>query len=517
VIPKALARPKPSLLGTWRPSQIDQQRADHGGDTRKFAYGFCDETWTTFATVARVSLNPKRITGRLAEISLATWRDDLRAGRDPLPIPIRLRWADLDLALADAELTLVHGTLLLKIFGGGLMEIRRKFGVLNKPSEVTLADGTTLTAVLTHLRTFGSTTRRDGSESGGAVLELDAWEWLPSNTSGLTFWGAFDGLDKPPNSNLVLHAGDSWSSEHLRLKGRLQWHLIKSRRGCIAVVVFPGRPTGAAVRTDLAALDFVAGSSLDVPVLWALDREQRTVGAIGPGCPRPITHRSRSPVPDQLDSEACWEAPLFEALAAHTRMEDPHVSTAITGYLDGLRGHIHGGYLLAQVALEAFCKATVGKGKGKPSPLVKSTTAWQAFVKLQQSEVKKHAHNDVDAQILLNKLQYNVFQRPTGEVVVRAFDEWKVALPTNVRKEIAKRNTSAHDFVMFDEVAGNLQDAADRVDMVQMLLAAALAKRIGYTGPIVGWERDTRGALKVPEFWTWSTSRAAEARFLCAR
>ena len=70
---------------------------------------------------------------------------------------------------------------------------------------------------------------------------------------------------------------------------------------------------------------------------------------------------------------------------------------------------------------------------------------------------------------------------------------------------------------MFDELKGDVQNAADRVDMIQMLLAAAIAKHTGYAGPIVGWERDDRGALRVPDFWKWETSEEAKHCFECRR
>jgi hypothetical protein len=66
---------------------------------------------------------------------------------------------------------------------------------------------------------------------------------------------------------------------------------------------------------------------------------------------------------------------------------------------------------------------------------------------------------------------------------------------------------------MFDELRGDVQNAADRVDMIQMLLAAAIAKHTGYAGPIVGWERDNMGALRVPDFWKWEESEAAKRAY----
>lgn len=68
--------------------------------------------------------------------------------------------------------------------------------------------------------------------------------------------------------------------------------------------------------------------------------------------------------------------------------------------------------------------------------------------------------------------------------------------------------------VVNELTVGNLQEVADSIDMIQMLLAGAIAKRTGYNGAIVGWERDSSGYLKVPEFWSWSDIEEAGARFV---
>ncbi len=69
---------------------------------------------------------------------------------------------------------------------------------------------------------------------------------------------------------------------------------------------------------------------------------------------------------------------------------------------------------------------------------------------------------------------------------------------------------------MFDELNGDIQEAADRVDMIQTLLAGAIAKHTGYGGPIVGWQRDEMGALQVPDFWQWGELEEACQGFECA-
>lgn len=121
------------------------------------------------------------------------------------------------------------------------------------------------------------------------------------------------------------------------------------------------------------------------------------------------------------------------------------------------------------------------------------------------------------AVVLLNKLNHNVFQPPSTKTVQRAFENWSITLPRHVLDEVGLRNPTAHDFLMIDEASGDFQKAADRTDMIQMLLAAAIAKHVGFPGPIVGWERDDQGYLQVPKFWSWSEIEEANIDHVCSR
>jgi hypothetical protein len=459
------------------------------------------------------------VSGRLAEVSLDLRYGDLRPGKGELPAPTRLIWAGLDLALDDAELSIDHGSLCLKLFDGGGMgpvEVWQRTRVLNEPARLLLVDGTGISADLAHVEGCGTTQRRDGSERGAARMSLESWAWLPDDKAQLVFVGDFEHLRRPPGDNLLLRSGTTWSRGHLRLQGNLTWHLIRRSNVHQAVASFGEiGPSAKALRLDLAALDFVAGESLDLPLMWAIDEQGATVGAIGPGRPRPITHRHRVPVPEGHLVNECWVAPLFRAVTKCMQADDAPIFTAVTGYLDALRGHIHGGYLLAQVALEAFCRATLPENVS--APLVQSVPDWQKWIDDHAKELEAFGASPEDRALLLRKLRDNVFQRPTGEVVERAFLEWGIALPKAIIKEIGKRNSVAHTFTMFDEVEGDLQEAADRVDMVQMLIAGAIAKHADYRGPIVGWQRNDMGALVVPEFWASTDAEEAFERFECRR
>jgi hypothetical protein len=411
------------------------------------------------------------------------------------------------------------GTLILKVFDGGPSGpagLGERMGRLNEPGKLTLEDGTTITTPLAHLTRRGNLKRRDGRSRGGAQVEFDSWQWLPHATDGLVFVAALPKLRGVPGDNLLLQKAEHvWCRGHFRGQGCFAWHLLDFDGDHFALAEpATGSIDADAMAGDLLALDFVAGEALDVSVMWAVNRDGAVVGAISTGRPEKDTHRRLSPVPTGNRVDSCWAAPFFRLLSERVAADQgPAVTTAIAGYKDGLRGHIHGEYLLGQVALEAFCRAVVSAAK--VLPLLQSTEDWRAWLLPQETKIKSFASSDEDARVLWNRLNYNVIERPSGDRVKRAFSQWGIELPAPVLQEIGKRNPVAHDYLMFDEVSGDVQEAADRVDMIQMLLAGALAKHIGYGGPVVGWERDRYGHLKVPDFWPSESLKEADDCFVC--
>jgi hypothetical protein len=148
-------------------------------------------------------------------------------------------------------------------------------------------------------------------------------------------------------------------------------------------------------------------------------------------------------------------------------------------------------------------------------PLVSSTKDWHAWVQQKSDDIRALARTGDDGRILVKKLKDNVIERPVGEVVERAYAHWGISLPEDVLKEIARRSQVAHKFEMVDNVADDIQAAAQRVDVIQTLLAGAIAKQVGFLGPIVGWERDDSGHLQVPRFWKWSEVEESTTIFEC--
>jgi hypothetical protein len=357
--------------------------------------------------------------------------------------------------------------------------------------------------------------RSNGHAGAGIELDANCWHWKPADPAQVVYVGALDGSVRPPGANLVMRSTGAFDALHFRGQGTFTWHLLRTRDGLIAALD-PGTPAlgVTSVLNDLFALEFVMGASIDVPLLVAYDRAGSLRGALALGRLGPATRDERCPVPNAYDEPGCWAAPLFSR-AAIAVARDKGLDVAIAGYLDALRGHIHGGYLLAQVALEVFCKSTQA-GSAEPS-LVKSQIDWKAWISSHQGEIQALADGPTAAATLMNKLLHNVIEAPKGRAVTSAFSHWGIALPPILRQEIGLRNRSAHEFYMFDETNGDVQKAADRVDRVQTLLTAAISSHVGYTGPIVGWERDNSGWLQPATFWTQIDMREAHERFVCQR
>lgn len=461
------------------------------------------------------------VTGPLADLTLRVHWEGLRPKCDRLPRPVRLILHGADIALRDGELTIDQGDLILTASCGGTQELTDFVNLSscsNEPATICLEDDSMISAAHANFTNMGSVRRSNGALCDGVQFEFIAWEWLPRDPRELVFVAHLAGMTKPPGENLALFGKkkETMSRGHFRAEGCFTWHILKGERECYALAQSGATiPSSKKLCDDLFAMEFVGGESLNVDVAWGLDSAGNVVGALAPGCSRRGFDGRRSPVPRGRDTPECWAAPFFRLVVAGLVADQRELAIAITGYSDAMSGHVHSRYLLAQVALEASCRAA--SKKFNVPPLVKSVKDWTDWVTKHEDEIGAFAANEDDRRTLLNKFRNNVYQRPTGGCVLNAFRLWGVELPSDLEKEISKRNSSAHGFLMCEETPECFEDAEDRIDKIQMLLAAAIAKQVGYVGPIVGWERDCRGNLKVPEFWKHTAIPEASVRYVCQR
>lgn len=439
-----------------------------------------------------------------------------------LPKPVSLNWAGktFDGAVGwtfdGGELTLEMKSPRLGP-GDGLLGM---YGVLNQPAEVLLEDSSILSARSAHLlRRSVSINLSKGAVATGLV-ELSGWKWA---SGGRRFWlGSLDHI-RIENGNLrVALRGGNICQRALRLEGKYDWYLVENRDERSTTVVVDtkeGEPDLDVLDGDFLALEFVLGRPLELDYLVAVDPKHNIAGAVGLefGGAR-IASGRRSPVADFRDigvncpdpvEEDMWAPVLFSAVARKLHEEGPDSALliAVAEYVASVSaGSIHAKYLLAQVALEAFCTKIAEAESGS---LVKDMKLWGAFVERHEAEIRSIAVDDESAHMLLNKVRHNAPQRPSTRRVAAALGHFGLEVPSEALREVEQRNASAHRLVMAKESTADWQNLADRLATIQTLLVAVIARYLDFRGPIIGWEW-VRGRHKIPEWWTWD--RLPEAR-----
>lgn len=168
----------------------------------------------------------------LARWSLRACVEEFSIPEAKLPTPRRLKWAELDVELEDAELHTERGRLVLHIFGSesfGMAEFMGHVRRLNEPAKVQLDDGACITSPFASPRKFGTLRRNSGGSDAGTRIDLVAWDWLPENIEGLVFIGEVPELGDSPGDNLLLRLGEhKWCRGHFRAEGVFTWHLVES-------------------------------------------------------------------------------------------------------------------------------------------------------------------------------------------------------------------------------------------------------------------------------------------------
>jgi hypothetical protein len=167
------------------------------------------------------------------------------------------------------------------------------------------------------------------------------------------------------------------------LDGRYTWYLVpKGGEGADYSVVLDSRGTAIdrqALLRDLFCMEFAFGGPLRLDPLIGIDAHRRPVAAIGVERLARARGKHRAPVPDYIGQADAWVPVLFRCVSGKIHEEglEP-VIIAIAAYLDSVVDHLDGGYLKAQVGLEALAKRLVGGGR--PEVLVHDEASLRAHI-----------------------------------------------------------------------------------------------------------------------------------------
>jgi hypothetical protein len=462
------------------------------------------------------SFTDRKLDAPLARLLIALYNNSIHLGPPPFPAIDALTLdgverspEEVELRFHDDELELVMTTL-----DSPFMFPRRR---PIRPAAVRFADGTAISArlpALTHRRT--NIIR--GVRRSQDFVNLACWTWQPESNSH--YWVAE--VEGPPaaEGNLVVQlGGDAAAACGLRMESAYDLHLLTTDSSRLRLIVDThGAPLDQKLLgQEVQALEFALGSSYRIATFLALDRKHRPVGAANASFDLYLdTKKRRCPVSgSRSDDHGYWPPVLASAVArelSKETKEDAPCRVTTTAYRDSLSGHVHKRYLLAQVALEAIAKKVIPKSNA--GSLVKNVRAWHAWIKSADAEIRKHASDEESARILLNKLKDNVPQRPSGEAVLAALEHYGLKVPEEALKEIGLRNPSVHGFVMFKDEMPDANELLKRIAIIQTLLVALLAKYVGYSGPIVGWQLDDARWPTVPDWWPKEDAPEAHRRFV---
>ncbi len=319
-------------------------------------------------------------------------------------------------------------------------------------------------------------------------------------------------------ANLLIRGKDrSWSRMSLRVEGEYALNIVCSKRlkGPLLVIDTGGKELDIDVFGFHArALELALGQNIPMGHAVAVDDAHNVVGAAGLSFDHEARSDSRCPVPSEPASIEFWIPSFFRAVAQRMSADGlaSPVVLASAAYLDSLPARLDTSYLLSQVALEAFCDAT--RPARDSASLVSDRKAWLEFVGEHEAQVRSLARDEASAAMLLNKLRDSVPRPPSTRTVEAAFAAMGVDVPPEALAEVAGRNKAAHRYRMSREEGRDWQGDVGRIDVVHTLLIAAIARHVGYDGPIVGWGRGKYNERLVPAWWSVADAASAHTIFI---
>jgi hypothetical protein len=369
----------------------------------------------------------------------------------------------------------------------------------------------------------------DGERFQGLVTKLYARRWRWSSAQKPIAWvGLMRGADiKNFSANLAVRNRRWEGVTSVRLRGHAAWHFLRTtdEKSCLVVLDNDVGCCEQSLYDDFLALEFLFGTPLKLGTLIGVSATNVPVAALGTDFgyrlqlgieanpPVPYSHMNfandASRAEERLD--ICWMAAampkLVKAIAADNLTP---TSSAIAAYVSSMNGFLDEQYLMAQVGLEGLASRIALPEDEKN--LVNDFGEWNKWVDSVRDDLKRHAINEDALRILTNKLKSS--GRPTTSTLVdRVMARLGLAPPKKGLDEIRKRSGVAHDLSM----TGNRdydRTVFERLRIVRCLLAALLLRHVGYTGMILGWERNAAGWATPADWVPPSEDALREAEIL---
>jgi hypothetical protein len=304
----------------------------------------------------------------------------------------------------------------------------------------------------------------------------------------------------------------SGAKRHFCLSGEYVYYLIRSGGGealhwYLLIDTGAGAPDSEALSRDFLALQFVLGRQLRMPELFGVANDRRTIArASGIDMRKNIEENSIPPVPLGRNNESwvdeSWVSVFFERLIAawKNRREqlDTPLSMALETYLEAMTRHLDADYLRLQVVLESFSYWLL-RCPGREEPMVvQDKASWKKWVKESEETIRGLARPEY-ADSLLGKVR-DAYRLSSGRVVPSAFRAQNLFPTPEMKKELEGRDFVVHQGLMAP--AGyDVDRDLRRVAMVRTMLVALIAKTVGYSGAINGWEAGRAGYPCEPSGW----------------
>lgn len=468
--------------------------------------------------------NASRIAGPTGRALLGLCYGGIDVCRPTIPPPVSGTWGDFSFDGGDTELEITDdGDLNLLLVGpnwGRKDGLGKMAGRYNEPSSFKMADGSTLSCRLSAW--VGRNMNMNVAEQTARcthTISLVDWHWTRPVKPNL--WvGKPQGVRLEDRNLAIVHESGAWSASHLAVKANYDLYFVKGDDEILMLVDTGDRHLDhELLSTDFRALEFALGRPMRLDFMLGLDDALEVTAAAGVQLGSHRVGRGRCPVPvyqdviateDKVAARHQW-TPHLAGLVAKKLIEDgadSPLQLATVAYLDSMTGHIHANYLLAQVALEAFCAEIAPKYPSRINDL----DAWRSYVDSQVAAIKEHVVDDSVLESVVGLLKHVVPGVPTSKMVPLTLKHLGIDAPRIALKEVARRNRSAHRFVMAKESSADAQELADRLAIIQTLLAAVIAKHVGYEGPITGWEW-RNGRRTIPTWWTWKAVPDAATRY----